>query len=530
MRLVRQHFTLLLALGCIASAVPPGMAADAVTLRISQAVQLQSPATVVRVYLDALDRNNRSSFDILASGLSATLGEATLESVGTRRLADTSEGVAYIFLVDTSRSLSRAEFDHILDALDSWLARLSKRDRVAVMSFGDKSRLLVDFTNDFTSVQAALYTLGPTDGLTVLHQALDDALALARRRDADLPGRRVMVVLTDGRDEGSGLSAEDILDSLRSDPVPIYAIGFSSLRDQALRDRYLDLLHRFASNSGGDYVKGQSDDLGDAYAALHEAVRRVWVADFACKTCPVDGSSRRLQVNLAEGNRILSDGREFRLLPTLRPTPTQRATQSTEADQPADSADAAPLASAAAADPGGEGAAKPALPETEGRSWRWLVWLGLFVAVVSATLLALRRRLLEGTRSPAAGSPAFELKPGVATTRPPRPVSLRLVRLIVVRGNNRGREYNLTLMENGVVGTRSTCDCVIVDEPGVEPEQFELYQFDRKVFIRDLAKNSPTLVDGLTIGEHHLLKNQASVGTSSFIVRVVYDDPRPVTF
>ncbi len=512
----------------LAASLAPSAAAqnEAVTLRISQAVQTPSVEPTVRVYLDVLDRNERVS-DAPASGhLSATLGGDVLELVETRRLSDTSEGIAYIFLVDTSRSLSRTEFDHILDALDSWLARLSRRDRVAVLSFGDESRQLVDFTNDYTAVQAALYTLGPTDNLTVLHRALDDGLSLARRRDPDLPGRRVMVVLTDGRDEGSGLSAEDILDSLRLDPIPIYAIGLSRLRDLAQRERYLGLLHRFASNSGGAYVAGQSDDLGDAYATMHQAARRVWVADFACPGCVVDGSSRRLQVNLTEDGRVLSDGREFRLLPSLGELPADRPA---EVAEPVVEPTTPPQAAV-------EAATEPETADVDGNgseeSRRLSLWPLVLVALAALAAFGFwlwRRHSSQESETNLNAPPKYETQTGIPTTRPPHPVALRLVRLIVVRGNHTGREYSLTLMEKAVIGTRSTCDSVIVDEPGVEPEQFEIYQFDNKVYIRDRSEKRPTLVDGLAIEKRHLLKNQALVGTAEFIVRVLYDDPRPVT-
>ena len=86
----------------------------------------------------------------------------------------------------------------------------------------------------------------------------------------------------------------------------------------------------------------------------------------------------------------------------------------------------------------------------------------------------------------------------------------------------------MTLLERAVVGARSTCDCVLVDEPAVEPEQFELRQLDGRVYIRNLALNRPTLVDGLPIEERHPLRQEVLIGNSNFILRMVCDEPRRV--
>ena len=78
-----------------------------------------------------------------------------------------------------------------------------------------------------------------------------------------------------------------------------------------------------------------------------------------------------------------------------------------------------------------------------------------------------------------------------------------------------------------MVGARSTCDSVLNDA-GVAPEQFELLQRDGRVYIRNLAGSNPTLVDGLALTEQHPLKSGSLVGNRDFIVRIVYEDARPI--
>jgi hypothetical protein len=522
------------------------------TFRVSQSAQLEERETAIRVYLHVLDEENRAVETIREEQISGTLGEELLQQRSLGRFDRSREGVAYVFLIDISRSLSVQEFEVILDALDVWILALRPRDRVAVVAFGNTSQVIVDFTNDIGALKAGLYALGPTDEETVLHEALNDGLELCQRRDRDLPGRRVIIVLSDGRDEGSGLTEDDFLAVLRNDPVPIYAIGLSRLGDPQIRRRYLDLLHRFASNSGGAFFEGSTGNLGSAYEAIRQAIHGVWVADFVCSGCRPDGEVYRLQVNFAEDGRVLSDGKSLRLLPQVLSTPAPVAAApsgSEEAEAPAASEEDEEMALPAAESEESGSTKSGGFP-----GWLWL--LPLLLAAAAAWVWFQRRSLAEATdlgpgteeieaptEATAAATPTAEptsdhappepvvdsytTESGVETTRPARPAVMRLVRMIVVRGEKSGRQYTLTLFKSAIVGSRSTCDCVL-SETGVASLQFELYQLDGRVYIRNLADSNPTLVDGMSIPDRHQLKSGSLVGNRDFIVRLVYEEPRPI--
>ena len=57
----------------------------------------------------------------------------------------TGEGVAYVFVVDTSESIAPARFDSIRDAIASWVRGAGSKDRVALIGFSEQVRVLADF-------------------------------------------------------------------------------------------------------------------------------------------------------------------------------------------------------------------------------------------------------------------------------------------------------------------------------------------------------------------------------------------------
>ena len=496
------------------------------SFELSQTALLEGHPTALRSYVRVLDERNEPVFHLAGTSISATLGAHDLDLVGVQAFHQSGEGVAYIFLVDISRSLSEHEFALIQESLENWMTALRPQDRAAILAFGNQSRLVVDFTNEVDRLRESIKVLGPTDNSTVLFEALHDGFELARRRDLDLPGRRVLIVLTDGRDEGSGWSLEDTLAALRDDPVPIFAIGLSRIRKPAERTRYLQLLKRLATNSGGAFFEGSTASLTTTYSAIREVIHNVWVLDFSCPDCTRDGRSYRLQANLSDGDRVLSDGQVIRLLPSAG-SAGNRDTQAPapEAEVPSEAA-SEPLA---AERPPGTGAGAPS-------SWAW-AWLALpILAAIAAGWLVWNRRSSAPTpadidiNSPPPVAPVepatYTAAEGVVTSRPPRPINLRVVRLIVVRGKKPGSQYSMTLLERSVAGARSSCDCVLIDEPGISPEQFELSQRDGHVFVRNLSTENPTLIDGLPIEDRQRIQSEALLGTRDFIVRVIFGEGR----
>ncbi|MCH9648173.1 MAG: VWA domain-containing protein [Deltaproteobacteria bacterium] len=537
-----------------ATSVSPAVAAERFT--VSHARQTGDQPASLRVYLDALGEGETPLTGLAATDLSATIGENRGRVDRLEPFEGSGEGVAYIFLVDISKSLTPRQFDGIREALSSWVGDLEPKDWGAVIAFGSESRVVVDFTQDKNQLQEGLASLGPTDNRTLLHRALFDALELSQRRDEGIPGRRVLAVLTDGLDEGSGLALEDVVEKLREDPVPIHAIGYSRLRPDDRRQTFLAVLKRLATVSGGSFFEAQRTEFAESYGAIRQAIRRVWVADVVCPSCRSDGRVYRLQLNLSTGQQVLSRGTDVRLLP-LPTLATPGASADSDGDGSSGSGSSGGGSGGSASNGSGVGeegsgsrqsgsdTAASGAGEPVGR-WQSIPWWLYALAAVLFVLLAWlvtrpakpgeeEDSLLEGS---SAGVPSSDEKgpkftpsvpaqtnkdfPEVAATSG-SVLKLRSLRLIVVRGSRKGKEYKVSFRERAVVGARSTCDCVLGDEPGIAPEQFEITQENGQFYVKNLAPGSPTRMGGHTLNEPRRLKSNDLIGTSETILRIVLE-------
>lgn len=108
-----------------------------------------------------------------------------------------------IVAVDSSRSLTPAELTTTHDALHDVIEALPGDTPVGLIAFHDRAEWLIRPTGDRKAVVQAMAGLKPTGDRTVLFEAL----ILASQ---ELPRGGVVLVITDGRDEGSAVTAEDV--------------------------------------------------------------------------------------------------------------------------------------------------------------------------------------------------------------------------------------------------------------------------------------------------------------------------------
>ena len=180
----------------------------------------KSGVDLVTVTATVRDRKGR-----LVRGLEARDFEV-LDQGETRKIADfraepTPVSLAVLFDISGSMRvadrMTAAKFaaHHVL----SWLE--PGRDEAALFTFDSRLHEVAPFTVDTRALQGTLGEVDPF-GATSLH----DAIAEAARRVATRNGRRrAVVVITDGIDNGSGLTPGEVSGIASAIDVPVYIMA-----------------------------------------------------------------------------------------------------------------------------------------------------------------------------------------------------------------------------------------------------------------------------------------------------------------
>jgi VWFA-related protein len=500
-----RPISFLIAAALLALNLSLAVAADVASFRAGQAV-VRSPD--ITVYVDALDQAGQPVAELQQSQLAATLGQTQLVVKAVKPFDTSGEGIAYVFLVDISKSLSAARFQQIQSAINQWIDTMRDADRAALISFGEKVTTVQDYTADKYALKNGVKTLALTDNKTQLHQGIAKAIELCRRTDAGLPGRRVIITLSDGEDDfPGGMTRDEVLAAMKEDRIPIYAIAVSAKGAKADDNR--KKLGEFARLSGGELLDGNSGDWGKLYDAIQQKILKSFLVQLDAAKTPADGKTTRLQLTLTSNGKTMSDGLDLRIL-------------------------AKPAASAPA----------PPLPWYKNIPvWGYAVAGGLLLLIIilvvvlrkkKAARLAAeaaerkQRQAEEVARSKkaaeeAAAKAAAEKKrlDEQNTVRMPAPPGLKM-KLAVLGSGGETREYGISLSSRAFVGRSSDCDLAISDDTEISKKHCELVLEGGYVLINDLNSTNGTFVNGVPVKTGHRLKSGDLVMLGRTEMRILF--------
>jgi Ca-activated chloride channel family protein len=199
-------------------------------------------------------------------------------------------------LFDTSESmrkdlkLSQESAIRFLDAIP--------RARDLLLIFFDRDIRLSRYSSE--NQQGIFERILDTEGggLTAFH----DAVTVYLSRVADTPGRKVLVVFTDGDDTTSQTSPQDVLRFVRLSDVVIYPVAFRgehrSNSTEALRAR--SFLASLAELSGGRvFQPAASKELAAIYQSILDELSTQYVIGYVSDNPARDGKFRKITVEVA---------------------------------------------------------------------------------------------------------------------------------------------------------------------------------------------------------------------------------------
>jgi tight adherence protein B len=301
---------------------PFGVAAQqepqAPTARFKSSIAVVSVTAVVR------DRKGRFVKDLDSGDFMVAEGGKPRPILDFRELSDGP--VKLGVLVDASGSMrvgnkavdARQTARHLFGALRG-------QDEVALFSFDTRLDKVTDFTSDLGSVDAAFDRLNSPFGQTSLYDAVHSAAQVVTahgRGEGRLPQRAALVVITDGIDTRSRLTAEQVAAAASAIDVPVYVVAVMAPIDDPKVDETpaLDVtgLTQLAMNTGGE--------LFTASAPAHASVAARKIVDELRHqyVLAIEGSSvggwRRLEVRARDPKLIVRARTGYSASASGRPT------------------------------------------------------------------------------------------------------------------------------------------------------------------------------------------------------------------
>ena len=178
--------------------------------------------------------------------------------------AAAAEPVTVAIALDTSGSIGKGEFDKARKLSVAVLEQLPPGSDAGLFTFDDQERLLLPWGSSADDVRRGLEIVARTGKFTALHDALYEA---SRKLQAAPPGRKAVLLITDGKDEGSTLTLEDGLRVAQDGRIPVWVVGMGRVQEKVLK--------RIAKLTAGEYVplaSATASSLAEKIAAAPPAL------------------------------------------------------------------------------------------------------------------------------------------------------------------------------------------------------------------------------------------------------------------
>ncbi len=283
---------------------------------------LKVNVNVVQLFFNVKDKHGalipnltKNDFDIAEDGKPQTIKYFT---------AETNLPLTLGILIDSSGS-QRNVIDMEKEVGGAFLRQiLTDKDEAFVIDFDISVDLLQDFTRDVHRLQAALnkakvnvdYSSGGIPGMgggpVPQHNSpgtlLYDAVYLsAHDMLAKEVGRKAMILLTDGQDEGSRLKIQDAIEAAQKADSIVYVLlcadrgfygGFGYSGESEMR--------RLTEQTGGRVINvgNKFDKLRDAFDQVAAELRSQYNIGYTPTNTKLDGTYRKLEIKNKQSYKI----------------------------------------------------------------------------------------------------------------------------------------------------------------------------------------------------------------------------------
>jgi len=279
----------------------------------AQEVKFSADVNVVTLFATVRDKDGaivndltREDFALQEDGAPQTIRYFSRESdlpLTIGLLVDTSR--SQISVLEPERRASYVFLDRVLR---------EGTDQACVVHFDTQVEVLQDFTSSRKELGAALDRLAIPGRVATLFY---DAIRLSSEDlMKKLPGRKALMVLTDGVDYRGKTSLEEAIEYAQRADTIVYSIRFAdSIRlhrpavaaaQAILSERGKRAMERIARETGGAYFQvSKSDPIGKIYARIEDTLRNQYSLGYTPARTDANGKYRKIKLTATQKNLVV---------------------------------------------------------------------------------------------------------------------------------------------------------------------------------------------------------------------------------
>ena len=227
----------------------------------------------------------RTAFHVLENNIEQVIKDFRREDVPV------SMGI----IIDNSGSM-RDKRTRVAAASLALVKASNPDDEVFIVNFNDDAFLDLPFTNDIKKMEETLDKID-TKGGTAMRDAISMSIDYAKsdgKRD-----KKVLLVITDGNDNTSNVTIEQVVRKAQQSGVLIYSIGLLNEEDPREARKAKRALKALGEASGGvDYYPRDLAEVEKLTPQIAHEIRNQYIITYTPTNLNLDGTFRQIKVNV----------------------------------------------------------------------------------------------------------------------------------------------------------------------------------------------------------------------------------------
>lgn len=251
----------------------------------------KTEVTGVLLETSVFDKNGRFVSELAPSAFTVTEDdvEQTIDFI-TRETVESD----LLLLVDNSQSMSR-RIDYVRYITETLTASMRPKDRAIVAPFNAHLGSVTGPTSDVATLRQAISAMRAGGGT-----ALFDSLSEGTRLLANSSGRRAIVLITDGYDENSHATVDEVERIVQESGVTVYALAVGGVAGISMTGE--NVLRSLVEKSGGRiFFPARESELVSAAETIAADTHNRFLITFTPKNQRKDGQFRKVAVQVPDG-------------------------------------------------------------------------------------------------------------------------------------------------------------------------------------------------------------------------------------
>ena len=243
------------------------LAGEPATVRISQFDLAGFPT--VKAYVSALDAEGKPARGLTREGMTLSENGRSIKIDSMNGVDGSPQPFSFGIVLDRSGSMEGEKIKRARESVLRFLSLMEPGDRASFITFSDKVELKEGLTDNIALLKQDTEAVKAGG-----HTALFDAIAAGVATVQGVPGRRAVIVLTDGKANRGTLDINQAVVAAIKANVSLYVIGLG-------RDVRAARLEGIAEQSGGVYFFTPTPDgLAEIYQTISKRIRNEYIITY----------------------------------------------------------------------------------------------------------------------------------------------------------------------------------------------------------------------------------------------------------